>query len=174
MICLYYPNLRSLRYHLFGMLFSRYYSYVFQKGLQVLIIPTNYSILYYMYYIYKWKDCFRSNSLGSVHSKSLFFFEGYWYFLCKIFFYCHEESSWSLESSKNGRCATCKVIDVEYYKICYSGCKNFNYIGDILDVMLHKVLTSNKIISIYKQIPKPGKRYMSPSTKASLETKNFQ
>ncbi|CAH1449537.1 unnamed protein product [Lactuca virosa] len=40
-------------------------------------------------------------------------------------------------------------------KFVTTDANNFNYIRAISDVMLHKVLASNKIISIYKQIPKP-------------------
>ncbi|CAH1425035.1 unnamed protein product [Lactuca virosa] len=51
---------------------------------------------------------------------------------------------------------------------------NFHYTGSIQEVMLYKVLANNEIIDIYRKIPKPCERHISPSLQVVLHAGNVQ
>ncbi|CAH1439067.1 unnamed protein product [Lactuca virosa] len=51
---------------------------------------------------------------------------------------------------------------------------NFHYIDSVPEVMVSKVLASNRIIDIYKKIPKLGDTYISPSLQVVLDVGNVQ
>lgn len=48
--------------------------------------------------------------------------------------------------------------------------KDFHYVGAISELMLKEVLAKNKVITIYRKIPKPGSRSMSHSMQVGLES----